>query len=136
MSHRHGLRAKLFANEVALQDTNVQLKAANGTPISVIGATKVCFKANNVELNEDFLITEELDEILLGFHWLKRNCCQWLFDKSVLVINGTHIPLQQRPYRSMVRRVFVRETVSIPVNTQVNVSVRMPLVNWRSPNCD
>jgi len=32
--------------------------------------------------------------------------------------------------------VYVRETINIPDDTQVNVPVRLPLVNWRSPKCD
>jgi len=120
-----------YVSRVTLCDTDIQLKAANGTPINVIGATKLCFKANNVYLYEDFLVSDEVEEILLSFHWLKRNKCQWLFDKAVLVINCVHIPLKQRPSCSM-----VPETISVPSDTQANVPVRLPWANLHSPACD
>jgi len=28
------------------------------------------------------LVSEDIDEVILGFHWLKRNACKWLFDKG------------------------------------------------------
>jgi len=55
---------------------------------------------------------------------------------GVIIINGVQIPLKQRPFQSLIRRIYVRETISVPTNTHVNVPVRMPLVNWHSPNCD
>jgi hypothetical protein len=87
-------------------------------------------------LSEDFLVSEDIDEIILGFHWLKRNNCQWLFDQSILVINGVNLPLIQRPSRSNFRRIYVRETIVIANDMQVNVPVRMPLSSFRAPKCD
>jgi hypothetical protein len=87
-------------------------------------------------LCEDSLVSEDIDEIILGFHWLKRNKCQWLFDQGVIVVNGVSIPLKQRPLKSVVTRIYVRETVVVPSNMQVNVPVRMPITSLRTPKCD
>ena len=116
-----------------LGKTHLELKAANGTSINVLGTVNLSFKAAGVVLCEDFLVSEDIDEIILGFHWLKRNKCQWLFDKGIIVIDGVNIPLKQRPSNSRVRRIYVRESVVIPPDVQVNVPVRMPLVSWRTP---
>jgi len=53
--------------------------AANGTPISVLGIVKLRFPANGVGLFEDLLlVSEDIHEVIHGFHWLKRNGCQWV----------------------------------------------------------
>ena len=122
--------------KLKLRETDLQLYAANGTPIKVLGAIRLPFTSNGVSLSEDFLVSEDIDEIILGFHWLKRNNCQWLFDQSILVINGVNLPLIQRPSRSNFRRIYVRETIVVANDMQVNVPVRMPLSSFRAPKCD
>jgi len=75
----------------------------------VLGAIRLHFTVNGINLYEDFLVSEDIDEIILGFHWLKQNACQWLFDRSILVIDGVNCPLLQRPSRSNIRRIYVRK---------------------------
>ena len=41
-----------------------------------------------------------------------------------------------RVAKPSVRRVFVRETVEIPVDTAANVAVRLPYTNMHAPNAD
>lgn len=43
--------------------------------------------------------------------------------------------MKQRPFQSHVRRIYVCETIYVQNDTQVNVPLRMPLVNWHSPCC-
>jgi hypothetical protein len=104
--------------------------------ISVEGATKLQFKVNSVDLYADLLVSEGTDEFILGFDWLKRNKCQWLFEQATLIVNGTSILLKHRPTRALVRRIYARETVTIPTEMQVNVPIRMPLKSLRTPKCD
>jgi len=73
---------------------------------------------------------------LLVFDWFKRNNCEWLFGPRRVVINGVSTQLHTRVARPLVRRVFIRETVEIPVDTAANVAVRLPYVNMHAPNAD
>ena len=91
------------------------------------------FTVQNIQLHADLIVSDTIDEFLLGYNWLKQWNCQWDFSKSLLTINGVVVKLKSRPFRNAVRRVYVRETIDIPVDTQVNVPVRLPLVNWRTP---
>jgi len=72
----------------------------------------VQFTVNDLPLYADFFVTEDVDECILGYDWLRRNRCQWLFDKGVLVIARMPVKLKHRPSRANVRRVYVRESVS------------------------
>jgi len=62
--------------------------------------------------------------------------CRWLFDQSILVINGVNCQLTQRPSRSTVRRIYVRETVVVANDMQVNVPLHMPLASLCTPKSD
>ena len=64
---------------------------------------------------------------------MKRNGCQWHFDQAILVIAGVPVKLKHRPSRANVRRIYVREAVSVPANSQANVPVRMPFSSLRTP---
>ena len=123
-----------FIPRAKLRQTSLRLFAANGTEIKVLGAVRFNFRVKGMPLHADLVVSDEIDEFILGFDWLKQNKCRWMFDQAVLEINGTPIPLKTRPSRACVRRVYVKETVVLPNETQVNVPVRMPITSWRSPN--
>ena len=83
----------------------------------------------------DVLVSEAVDEFILGYDWLARNKCEWLFGLGRIVINGTSVQLLSRASRPVVRRIFVRETVAIPPDCNANVPVRS-FVNLHTPRSD
>jgi hypothetical protein len=89
----------------------------------------------NIQLHADLIVSGTIDEFLVGYNWLKQWKCHWDFSKSIVTINGLFVKLRSRSVRSAVRRVYVRETIVIPADMQVNVPVRLPLVSWRTPKC-
>jgi len=119
-----------------ITDVHTELFAANGTPISVVGATRLFFEIESMCVYADVLVSESVDEFILGYDWLERNNCEWLFGQHRIVINGKSVRLRTRPSRASVRRVYVRENVSVPIDSEVNVPVRLPLVNMHSPHTD
>jgi len=46
----------------------------------------VQFTVNHLPFYADFYVTEDVDECILSYDWLRRNRCWWLFDKGVLVL--------------------------------------------------
>ena len=132
----HSIIPKSKVKEAKLSPAKIDLFAANGTKIPVLGQVRMQFTVNGLPLYADFCVTEDVDECILGYDWLRRNRCWWLFDKSVLVVDGKTVRLKNRPSRANVRRIYVRETVSVPAQTQINVPLRMPLSNLRAPASD
>ena len=94
------------------------------------------FEIEGIRVYSDVLVSEAVDEFILGFDWLVRNNCEWLFGQHRIVINGKSVRLRTRPSQAFVRRIFVRENVSMPVDTQTNVHVRLPFANMHAPRSD
>jgi len=121
-----------------LSPTNVELFAANQMKIPVLGCMRLNFTIQGLELLADLYVSDSVDEFMLGYDWLSQFRCHWFFDESILIINGVSVKLKQRQRatRADIRRVYVRETISIPTDSLVNVPVRLPISNVRTPNCD
>jgi hypothetical protein len=119
-----------------LRPTSIELFAANGSKIPVLGSLEFNFTVQGKPLHADLLVSDAVDEFMLSYQWLAQNHCRWLFDEGILEIDGMPVELKHRPARNCVRRVYVREVVSIPPDMQVNVPVRMPINSFRTPSCD
>jgi hypothetical protein len=125
-----------MVRSATLRPTNVELFAANGTKIPVLGCLRLNFTVQGKPLHADLLVSDAVDEFMLSCQWLAQNRCRWLFSEGILEIDGMPVKLKQRPARNCVRRVYVRETIAIPADMQMNVPVRLPINSFRSPKCD
>ena len=132
----HSILPRRVVPSAVLGPSSTELYAANGSKIRVMGFMRLLFNVQGLSLHADFLVSDDVDECILGFDWLRRNNCHWLFDEGVLIISGERVKLQQRPSRASVRRIYARESVAVPDRMQVNVPVRMPLSSWRTPKAD
>ena len=54
----------------------------------------------------------------------------------MLVINGRKCALKNRPGRASARRIYVRQSVSVPAGSSVNVPVKLPVPNLESVSSD
>jgi len=111
-----------------LTNTDVELFAANGSKIHALGAMRLRFKVNDLQLLADIVVTEDLDEPIFGCPFITEHRCQWNFATGEINIAGrTTARLKSKPDRSMVRRVYVREEVSIPPDFGAVIPVKMPV---------
>jgi len=110
--------------------------AANGSEIPTLGSVNLKFTVAGQELSADFLVTEGIDEIILGFGFLKQYRCHWLFDEAMLVIDGRKCALKHGPGKAHVRRIYVRDSIAVPVGSSLNVPVKMPLSNLHAVHSD
>jgi predicted aspartyl protease len=67
--------------------------AANGTNISVRGRAVVQFSVGNLKLSADVLVSDSVEEFLLGLNWLRENGCLWNFATSTITIRGREVKL-------------------------------------------
>jgi len=65
-----------------------ELYAANSTPISVIGTTRLYFKVGDLPSHADVVVSDEIDEFLLGCSFLRENNCELLLAKIALSSTG------------------------------------------------
>lgn len=119
-----------------ISPVKAELFAANGSPIRIVGATRLFFEIQGMPLHADVFVTEEIDEMIFGYEFLVQNNCIWTFGQRQIMINGQPVPLHNRQSKTSVRRIYVREPIVIPSDTSVNVPVRMPFVNLHTVESD
>jgi len=78
-------------------------------------------------------VADDVDKFMLGFDWLTAQKASWDFNAKTLTLHGVTIPLCTRPSRVSIRRVYVKDRVHIPANTEQNVPVKLVKSTWRSP---
>jgi len=119
-----------------LHYTDMEVYAANGARILVKGCIETTIMVQGQALRVTFLVSDEIDEIMLGFDWLKAQGAHWLFDEDVMVLHGQRIPCKDRESRRSCKRVYARERVVIPPYAESNVPVRLVKMTQRTPEAE
>jgi len=107
----------------------IELYAANETPVKVLGQTGIHFSVGNFDSYADVLVSDQVDELLLGFDYMKRNNCSGLFDKDRFIIHGHSVCAN---VLSKKRLLFRQKRP----DTAINVPVRLTFHNLREPVTD
>ena len=115
-----------------LKPTDISMYAANGTNIPVVGSVCISFEAGGIPVSTTFLVSEAVDEPMLGLDWLTENQCTWNYAKGILSIGGVDVQLQAGPRRAAVRRVYVAEEVTVPAGMVVDVPVALAWTSYES----
>ena len=126
-----------LARNAKITPITVDFYAANGTKIPIVGMTRIFFNVDGGRrLSANVYITDAVDELIFGFDWLRDNKCEWLFSSSLIVVDGTSIPLHSRETGVSVRRIFVRESIVVPPDCSATVPVRLAYANLHTPQSD
>ena len=62
-----------------IRPTDYTLKAANGTPIEVLGCAVIPITTDIYSSTVDGVVTDHVTEVMLGADWLSQNYAQWNF---------------------------------------------------------
>ena len=110
-----------------LKPTEIRLYSASSQPISSLGSIELPVVISGVRVLVTFIVSDEIGEIILGYEFMRDNKCEWAIGKNEMRIRGKTVRMIKRDSEgACVRRVFVRETVSIPANSSRLIAVRMP----------
>ena len=109
-----------------LNETDVCLYSASGQKMHVLGAIDLPFVVAGVRLKVHFIVSDEIDDVMMGYGFMSDNQCEWLIGKSEMRIKGKKVKMISREGGTSVRRVYVRENTSVPSNASMLVAVRMP----------
>jgi hypothetical protein len=113
----------------SLQPTNISLIAAEGSKISVCGRVRLTFYVDGIPLCDNFVVSDAVDEILLGQNWLCENKCILNFADSIIGIRGREFRLKHRKLSRNVRRVIASESVLVEANSTSHVPVKLADIN-------
>jgi len=134
---------KLVKN-VTLTKTDQRVFAANGSDIRIVGAVCLQFRLNGHETQADVLVTEDIEEPMLGIDWLIEHQCYWDFCRSLLYVDGCALKMQGRRVRNLCRRVYVTEEVTLSARHQATCQLgqlvstyvmSVPRGPWSHVNC-
>jgi predicted aspartyl protease len=126
--------AKYCRNTVRPAD--IKLYAANGTEIPVNGKARMQMSIEGLKLNADVLVSDCIDEFLLGIDFLRAIGCQWDFATGTVNIKGRKIRLRSRRSSVNIRRVYVADNVIVEKRSVANVPVKLMLTSLRSVPCN
>ena len=114
--HTSVVSRRVILNEL-LKPTTQKLYAANGTEISLLGEVELTLKLTDFEVTAAVIVSEEVDDLILGIDRLGRHRCRWLFAQNLIDIDGRVVRLINRPRRNQLRRIYAVDTRSSQVVT-------------------
>jgi len=108
-----------------LYQANKSLIAANGTQIPISGWTTLQAYVGNSLLEINGLVTEHVQDIMLGIDWLQENRILWDFVRKEVIIEGQRHRLCTRQSRHVwCRRIMVGEDTVVPPMSQMDLSTK------------
>ena len=82
------------------------------------------------------VVSEEVDDLILGIYWLRRHRCRWSFAQNLIEIDGIVVRLISRPRQNMLRRIYAVDSTIIHAGHTTHVSVTMALSTLRQTSGD
>ena len=116
---------RFITTEVIYPNPIRTLTAANGSKIELLGEAKVDIELEpGFVVRTAFLVSEFVDEAMLGLDWLTAMQADWHFAERTVSICGRVFKLLASKPTWRIRRVALQEDVLIPAHTQVTVKGR------------
>ena len=136
----HGMRFSLIPRRLVptarLLPVNLDIYAANGSPVHILGQMTVKFHIWGIPIIADLLVSGDIHEFMLGYDWLVAQGAHWFFDRKILVLYEKEIPLQLRASQATVSRVFAKQHVVVDPCSKQAVPVRLVRTSLRILKAD
>ena len=110
---------------LALEPAQLELKAANGSEIGVLGTAKLLMRVGNSSFPLECMVVNNVSEILIGLTWLNEFAESWDFRHEVIVLGGSQHKLHGPPKTPKSRKVEVAYTTTVPARSEVNLVARV-----------
>ena len=78
-----------MVDPVVIARTSQELRAANGTEVSILGRVVVKMKVGDLETSLIGLVSDSITEVMLGADWLVDNLAVWDFNQSCISVGGS-----------------------------------------------
>src|SRR6218665_664524 len=110
-----------FIRERDLRSSQRTLLAVNNSEVCVLGEAKVKMNVGGMCVSLPALVSTEVDGVVLGLDWMKRNRLSWRFQDSFVRLAGRRIPLHFRLEPARCRRMAVARDVDVPPLSEQHV---------------
>ena len=82
------------------------------------------------------MVSEAVDDLILGIDWLSRHRCQWSFAQNLVKIDEEVVRMINRPRQNMLRGIYAVDSTIIPAGHTTSVPVTMTLSTLRQASGD
>jgi len=123
-------------SDMEIEPSQQRLFAANGTEVPVLGTVKMDLIVHGTRTVLNALVSEAVEDVILGIDWLTAYSVQWNFGSKTIVLDGKRITLSSRPLQNLVRRLYVTESVVVPPGHMVDVPVMATLRDLHAPKTE
>ena len=120
-----------LVRDLTKRDAERTLLAANGTRISILGEVEVEITAKSVAQKCVFIVSDQIDAVIIGLDHLIKFQCTIDFSKKILHIMGQQLMLYVKPELLHCRRIIVAERQKIPAQAQMDIEVKMVYPNLK-----
>ena len=104
-----------------LSPSNVRLKTANNIVIPILGQIDIDLEINSLKLRKNFLVTEHIAEVMLGYDFPREHEVTWNFADSTITLHGQTIPTCNQ-HETWYRKLVLTHDVKIPSRSEMNAS--------------
>jgi len=124
-------------NTDSLHETTHTLSAANGTPIPLLGEITLPIHIGSYSTSVTGLVSEHIEEVMLGIDWLTANNVVWEFgDARIKIGNKLHNLSVQRGNKQWCRRVTLQENTMIPARSEMDIKTKVICRPWKGDRTD
>src|SRR6266516_312848 len=122
--------------KVPLEPESMDVFAANGSPIKILGSTCLNFKIEGENVTANVMVSDQVEESMLGYDWLSSQQIIWNFNAKQILFRDKPVRLKPRTSSINISRVYTRERIEVAPATEQNIPVRLVHKNWRAPYAD
>ena len=116
-----------------LQESDRKLRAANSTEINLKSEWKTVIGLGPLELPMNFLVSDQIEEILVGIDWMREHRCQLAFDSLTICLYGYCFPLLKKVSLYQCHRLILQQKVKLLGHSETIVDGKMVYANLRHP---
>ena len=113
------------------------LTVANGTNINLLGEVGIRVNiSRNLKIQTEFLVSDQLSDIVIGAPWLKDNRCNIAFGTGSMRIRRQTVKLVNRGGNNCCRRVVVSNDIVVPARHEASIPAKIVYKNLKLPTYD
>ena len=132
----HSVVGRKLVSTSVFEPSDVKLFAANGTSMPVLGSLRLNFTLEGHPVTADLLVSDAVEELIIGIDWLSSHGCVWDFGLGVVRLQGYEVKLHHRKQKPCIRRIYVEEECVIHPKHHSKIQVRTTWSTLRAPKTD
>src|SRR6266516_1960770 len=86
--------------KVPLEPESMDVFAANGSPIKILGSTCLNFKIEGENVTANVMVSDQVEEFMLGYDWLSSQQIIWNFNAKQILFRNIPVRLVHKNWRA------------------------------------